>query len=155
MNKPSSIIISSSAPSLPHYPPPPPHPYFCLFIHMTARAEEGRGAGAPGRMPRLHGVAALAREPRAAAAACALGAPRCLRACVHVRGRARCLSAHVQRVRVTGCVTTPVPVRQDGCEPVGVCLRCLCGSVCLGGSAQACDCGAGVSLLAAADGVCL
>lgn len=131
MNKPSSIIISSSAPSLPHYPPPPPHPYFCLFIHVTAR-ERGRGRGPPGRLPRLHCVAAPAREPRAGDAACVLGAPLRLRVCVHVRGRARCFSAHVARVLVSECVNTSVLVRQNGCDPVGGCAVSAGLSACVG-----------------------
>lgn len=48
MNKPGSIIISSSAPSLPRCPPLPPQPYFCLFIHATGWAGRGRAGGARG-----------------------------------------------------------------------------------------------------------
>lgn len=48
MNKPGSIIISSSAPSLPRCPPLPPQPYFCLFIHATGWAGWGRAGGAQG-----------------------------------------------------------------------------------------------------------
>lgn len=71
-------------------------------------------------MPHLHCVAARAREPRAGAAACVLGAPVCLRVCAHVRGRAQCFSAHVQRALVSECANTSAFVRAAGCEPVGV-----------------------------------
>ena len=108
MNKPSSIIISSSAPSLPHYPPPPPRPYFCLFIHRTAgRGGEGSGPREDAASPRCGstgpGTARFSRCLRAG------------RAPVSARS-ARWFSARVQRVRVSGWVPTPVPGRQDGCD---------------------------------------
>ena len=98
----------------------------------------------------LHCVAARAREARAGDAACVLGAPVCLRVCAHVRGRAQCFSAHVQRALVSECANTSAFVRAAGCVVCAASARLLVWEcVCL------CDCGACVSVVAKGDSVCL
>lgn len=137
MNKPSSIIISSSAPSVPRYPRTPPQPYFCLFFHVTAWAGlgwggvgwtgQGRWGGCCVSTVWQHGPGNSAGS---GIAACALGTHRqvCVRA--HA-GRVLCFSAYMQHMLVSGCANTSAFVREAGCEAVGVCLCCLDARVCL------------------------
>lgn len=100
----------------------PASPAPSIFLSLHPRDCPGRGGeagvgGGAGTMRCLHCVAAPARELR-------------LRVCRCVRGRARCSSAHVQRVLVSECANTSAFVQEAGCGPVGVCLCCLCLSVC-------------------------
>lgn len=158
MNKPSSIIISSSAPSLPRYPPPQPHPYFCLFIRMTSRGRggvgwEGRRGGCCVSTVWQHGPG----EPPARGLL-----PVCWghgRVCVCARAweSTLILSICVTCAVVWVCKHICICVRTCGC--VFVLSRCERVSVSAGLSACVgvclCDYGARVSLVAEGDSVSL